>query len=323
MIRDSSLNILAATGLAFAALCATADISAAGTCKPPRPRPTIVLKNMGPCDFNPDTLSFAGEPARQAMCLMRAMDHSRNLNPLLASLPDALATRIGQSVGLPSREQLSAYLSQRNLEWDLAANLWRPVSHARDNDPQAPAARYFVLHDTSGPYYGGRPFPADIDTRASINNLSHFKCSDNWEKAHAVINRKGDILLGHDFEIPWRETKFERAKNFDGALKGLFLHVEMIQPRRRAPGRGRRNDAQAPAPGFTAAQYDSLALLYAIASVRAGNWLIPAFHAALDTGIRGGHDDPMSFEIEVFSDRFEQLLTRLQKRNEPQISLAP
>ena len=53
------------------------------------------------------------------------------------------------------------------------------------------------------------------------------------------------------------------------------------------PGRGRRNDAQAPTPGFTAAQYDGLALLYVIASVRAGAWLVPAFHAPIDADIRG------------------------------------
>ena len=74
------------------------------------------------------------------------------------------------------------------------------------------------------------------------------------------------MLLNHELEIPWRETKFEQAANFSGALKGLFLHVELIQPRRAASGHGRHNDAQSPNPAFTPAQYDRLALLYVIAT---------------------------------------------------------
>jgi hypothetical protein len=52
-----------------------------------------------------------------------------------------------------------------------------------------------------------------------------LRCSDGWGKAHVVINRSGDMLLNHELEIPWRETKFEQAANFSGALKGLFPHV--------------------------------------------------------------------------------------------------
>ena len=90
--------------------------------------------------------------------------------------------------------------------------------------------------------------------------------------------------------------------NFGTALKGLFLHVELIQPRRALErGYGRRNDFLAPDPGFSPAQYDSLALVYMVASVRAGFWLIPAFHAVLDEGIRNKHDDPQNFELEAFA----------------------
>ena len=53
----------------------------------------------------------------------------------------------------------------------------------------------------------------------------------------------------------------------------------MIQPRRTG---ARGGDSRSPDPAFSPAQYDRLALLYTIASVRAGRWLIPAFHAALD-----------------------------------------
>jgi len=267
---------------------------------------------MGACAFDPQTLNFSGEPVEQAKCLMRGMDHSRNLAPTLDSLPFALASRIGNETDLPSREALSAFLSKQDLEWDFAAYLWRPVSRANDNDPNAPMARYFVIHDTSGPNYGRRSFPADIDVRPQINNLNNFKCSDGWGKAHVVVNRSGDMLLSHELATPWRETKFEQAANFAGALKGLFLHVELIQPRRRAAGRGWRNDAQTPNPGFTNAQYDRLALLYVIASVRAERWLVPAFHAAIDAGIRNGHDDPLNFDVESFADSLDRLVDRLR-----------
>jgi hypothetical protein len=225
--RRSHAGFVAA-GLACAMLCGSAGIAFGEGCKPSRPKPAIILKDMGVCAFDPKTLSFRGEPVEQALCLMRAMDATRNLGPALDSLPSALANRVGRDSGLPSRETLSTFLSKQDLEWDFAAYLWQQVSHARDNDPNAPSARYFVIHDTSGPNYGRRPFPADINDKSKINNLENFKCADGWGKAHVVINRAGAMLLDHDFESPWRETKFERAVNFAGALKGLFLHVEMV-----------------------------------------------------------------------------------------------
>ncbi len=65
-----------------------------------------------------------------------------------------------------------------------------------------------------------------------------------------------------------------------------------------------------PNPPFTLPQYERLALLYAVASVRAGAWIIPTFHAALDGGIRGGHDDPLGFDLAAF----DRSLTRLVER---------
>jgi hypothetical protein len=119
------------------------------------------------------------------------------------------------------------------------------------------------------------------------------------------------MMLGHELSQPWRAMRFERATRFGTDLKGLFLHVELIQPRRSQPGRGRRNDALAPTPGFSDVQYDRLALVYTIASVRAGRWLIPAFHIAIDSGIRGGHDDPQNFEVAAFAASVERLANRL------------
>lgn len=310
----------AAMLLAFVGFVANEQAMAAPACKPKRPKPPIFLKNMGPCVFDPARQSFDGNPVQQASCLLRGMDASRNLVRTDADLPPTLASRLDSGGDLPSREALSGHLSRLGLEWELAAYLWRPLSRARDNDPDSPQARYFVIHDTSGPSYGRRAFPADINTRAKINDLRNFKCGDGWEKAHAVINRAGAVFVGHDFGIPWRETKFERARNFDGALKGLFLHVELVQPRRHARGLGRRNDAQTPNPAFTPTQYDTIALLYTVASVRRDGWMIPAFHAAIDAGIPGGHDDPLGFDVEAFAASLDRLLDQLRGHARPHVS---
>jgi len=302
---------LLVAGLSCAVLFGSGHAASSADCKPSHPLPTIVLTNMGECAFDPASLVFSGTPAEQAMCLMRGMDLSRNLAPPLHGLPGALENRIGRSSGLPTREALSMFLSKQDLEWSFAAYLWQPVSRANDNDAAYPAARYFVIHDTSGPNYGRRSFPDDIDTDPKLNNLDNFVCSDGWGRAHVVVNRSGGMLVSHDFAIPWRQTKFERAINFNGALKGLFLHVELIQPRRTASGHGWRNDAQTPDPAFTAAQYDRLALLYVVASVRADRWLIPVFHAALDADIPNGHDDPLNFDVQSFANSLDALIEKL------------
>ena len=243
------------------------------------------------------------------------------LGPPWQDLPHVFAGRVGYPVDFPDRETLSAFLSRHDLENDFAAHLWQPVSRARDGNPDAPAAKYFVIHDTSGPSFGHKPWPQDIDGDRKINGLARHRCEDGWESAHVFINRAGRMLLGHDFAKPWRATKFERATRFGTALKGLFLHVELTQPRRRDPRRGRRDDSVAPLPGFSTAQYEKLALLYLIASVRAETWLIPVFHAVIDRHIRNGHDDPQNFNLEAFARSLETLLRRLPRREEPMVSL--
>jgi hypothetical protein len=301
----------------IAALLVSAPVEAfANVCKPKRPLPTIVVTTMGPCHYDPDSFSFAGDPAEQAACLIRPVARWAKLGPTLASLPPVLADHVGRAADLPDRTALLALLGEQHLDSHLRDGLLDPISRARDNDPDAPAARYLVIHDTSGPKLGS--FPADLDENRKINNLARFHCSDSAEIAHVIVNRGGDLYVGHDMSVPWRSTKFERALNFGGELKGLFLHVEFIQPRR-----GGRHDIMAPNPGFTAIQYDRLALIYTLASVRAGQWLIPAFHAVIDNDIRGGHDDPQNFNLESFAQSLEMLLDRLSRTEEPSVLLIP
>ena len=313
-------NWLLAGALACPIAVVSPDAVLAG-CKPDHFKPPFFVDSMGVCAFDPETLSYAGTPVQQAMCLMRSMDVSRNLLPRLSSLPAPLAIRIGQTTGLPSRATLSNYLAQQDPEGALGDYLWLPVSRAHNNDLDSPMARYFVIHDTSGPNYGHRPFPDDIDESPRLNDLHNFYCPDGWGKAHVFISRTGELLVGHDYSVAWRATKFEKAAEFGGALQGLFLHNELIQP--RGSVLGHRNDARTPDPAFTTAQYDRLALVYIIASVRAERWLVPAFHAAIDAQIPNGHDDPLNFDIDSFARSLDGLMVTLGRPAAPQLQQAP
>jgi hypothetical protein len=308
-----SFRFFAVCSLAAASfMLAPQRADAAGICRFP-PQPPVILKNMGPCNFDPEQLRFAGEPDDQARCLLTPVMKFGKLGQPLERLPAVFAGHVGRTTDLPDRVALAAYLRAQDLERDFGAFLERPVARARDGEPDAPLARYFVIHDTSSPNFGARALPHDIDRDRAINNLSRYECANKIERAHVFINRTGRMLLGHELDTPWRATKFEMAVLFGTALKGLFLHVELVQPRQREPGRGANNDFRAPMPGFSPAQYERLALVYAIASVRAGAWLIPAFHAVIDEGIYDKHDDPQNFELERFAVSLQKVLADLRK----------
>ncbi len=170
------------------------------------------------------------------------------------------------------------------------------MSRADDNAAGASPARYFVIHDTSTPALGAVDrFPDDIDTSASVNDLDRYPRGDK-ALAHVFVDRRGIFRVDKDFGEPWRATK--RESHIIGLpAKGLFLHIEFVQPRRSDAG---GIEALAPNPGFTPAQYETLAILYVVASRRAGTWLIPAFHNRVDAGIPDAHDDPQRFEITRF-----------------------
>jgi hypothetical protein len=300
--------------IAIALVFTPAASHAAGKCvfKPVRP---ITLKNLGPCEFEIDRLGFRGEPVEQAKCLLSPVRQVGRLGPPLSELPAVLADKVGTSSGLPTHGLLRAWLGSRGLGETLGESLTHGVSHARDNDRQSRPATYFVIQDTSTPNYGSLPWPRNLDDDPKINSLERYRCSNDIERAHVFINRGGAIMLAHDFTVPWRATKFEMATNFGSDLKGLFLHIELIQPRRRDPRFGRGNDYIAPQPGFTQAQYEALAVVYVLASVRAGFWMIPAFHAVLDEGIRNKHDDPQNFELGAFAAGLERLLETLSAQS--------
>ena len=89
--------------------------------------------------------------------------------------------------------------------------------------------KYFVIHDVSHPNYLLNDFPADI-------NMDSWKFNDvqkewNMEKAHVFVGRTGRSISPVTFDNPWRATKFELNALDKNLSRGLFLHVELVQPR--------------------------------------------------------------------------------------------
>jgi len=245
-----------------------------------------------PCPFD------SSDVDQLARCLLRPVKIYGNPGTAPATLPVPLDDLIGKQVDVKA-ESLKRYLDAHIItEASIGGLLSTPLT----------TARYFVIHDTSYPYLKDDPFPADIDESTwAGNNLRR------WEQVkvtHVYVNRLGESATASNFEQTVGATKYER-RNL--GRKGLFLHVELIQPRRRDPGGGASNDALAPSPGFTAKQLDRLALLYLAASVRRGRWLLPAFHATVDAGIPDAHDDPQNFDLDAWLASLQSLLTELRQ----------
>jgi hypothetical protein len=253
---------------------------------------TVSTTAQTPCPFD------SSDVDQLARCLLRPVKIYGNLGPEPAALPAPLKKLIGKRVKLKA-ESLKRYLEANGItEESIGGPLATPLT----------TARYFVIHDTSSPYLKDDPFPANIneaDYRG--NNLIRWA---EVKVTHVYVNRLGESATASNFEQTVGATKYERR---NPARKGLFLHVELIQPRRRDPNGGSSNDAFAPEPGFTAKQFERLALLYVAASVRRGRWLLPAFHAAVDAGIPDAHDDPQNFDLDAWLASLQSLLGELRQ----------
>lgn len=308
------------------------------------------------CGFDNTNLKFRGATeVDQARCLLRRVPKGGDVSssPIPRALPEPLESLIGRPVASGAegvrqfRERLRRYLRAHGISDDseVGGSVFEPLARANNNDPRAPFARYLVIHDTSTPNLCEEAqFPADINKASwawgnwqikstKWNEVSRYR---DDKEAHLYITRNGDSTAaqGRTFGTPWRATKRERVVGVPS--KGLFLHVENVQPRRfeptgaEPPSDGRkpdrhyykwednewkcRNDRIAPAEGFSDPQLDRLALVYVAASARRGQWLIPAFHANVDAGIGGGHDDPQNFDLERWSMRLSVLLEALRSQ---------
>jgi len=264
----------------------------------------------GGCKFDRDTLTFAGSPVEQATCLLRKVKlrgakEDQPLPPVIRQLME--------SGGAPSAAQKEAAMAAFPQPYQAYARQYAdwPASKTEAGLP----ALYFVIHDTSTPFYGADKFPRRLDTDHRINAFTPYM-DGTFAKApvaHIFLSRYGQIWAGHDFSEAWRATKLE-SRVIGPAARGRFVHIETIQPRRLIEGFTDRGNTHGPTPGFSKKQYRQLAALYVYASARAGRWLIPGFHATVDDQIPQAHDDPQNFELKKFAKELEKLVSLQQKR---------
>lgn len=241
-----------------------------------------------------------GDTETLAKCLLRPVKKKGVLENNLSRLPSPLDDLLGKPLNI-SRESLRRFLRAWNIREE---DLGGPIAN-----PLPKTVRFFVIHDTSSPFLGNKNFPADIEESTwAENDLRPYR-----PVAHVFVNRVGESLTKVNFELSLKATKFERDNPRE---MGKFIHVELLQPRRRDPDGPPKNDFIAPEPGFSQLQMDRLALLYLVASVRRGAWLIPGFHSAVDAGISGAHDDPQNFDMKAWLKSLQELLAILEPMNQ-------
>ncbi|WP_296680229.1 N-acetylmuramoyl-L-alanine amidase [Novosphingobium sp.] len=262
-------------------------------------------EQTGECRFDPDTLSFAGTAAEQAACLLRKVEvlgkrKAQPLPPLFARLLDGEA--------LPSAAMMQTALAAFPQPYQDYARIYAaaPLSRTASGLP----ALYFVIHDTSTPFYADQPFPKRLDTDWQINSFAPYMDGTFAREpvAHIFLSRYGQIWAGHEFQEGWRATKLE-SRAIGPASRGRFIHIETVQPRRLIAGFTDTGHTHGPEPGFSAAQYRQLAALYVYTSARAGRWLIPAQHNTVDAGIPDAHDDPQNFDLGRFAEEIEAIIS--------------
>jgi hypothetical protein len=236
----------------------------------------------------PHSAFVGGSPADEAKSLLRPCLPHGQYGALLKSLPPFIAQNIGTAVKI-TQPQITKFLRDSGV---LQADLGGPLASA------LPGARYFAIHDTSTKpdnWINRRSFPDDINS----SGWTHNQRSNLNQKsdAHVFISRLGESNTAHDFSVPWSATKYTGGDHTrqPPQLKRKFCHVEMIQPRLGIPG-NLKSDWIAPTPGFPTVQLARLALVYIAASIRHGEWLIPAYHHNIDMGF-DAHDDPQNFDL--------------------------
>jgi hypothetical protein len=261
-------------------------------------------------------------PDLNAAPLDEARKLLRKVHPLGAlgeqvALDPTFETMVGNPVTM-TRDQMRTYLAAVNIqEADLGGSLDVSVSSTAEGTP----AKYFVIHDTSFPTYGNKGLPSEINSSSwQFNNFRQWR---NNKSTHAFVNRLGESITVTDFSHGVVATKYELRMLGESQARGLFIHIELIQPRHRDKRYWKGNDIASPTPGFTDGQYRRLALMYIAASVRKGSWMIPGFHSCVDHGIRNKHDDPQGFDLDKWMKALLQTVQDISKPASATTSATP
>ncbi len=263
-----------------------------------------LAEEIGECRFDRDLLTFAGTPLEQATCLLRKVDLGAVRKP--QPLPPVIV-RLMRQGGAPSVAQKEAAIAA--FPQPYRAYAIQHADAAVSQTEEGLLLLYFVIHDTSTPFYANDPFPKRLNADWKVNDFAPYM-DETFAKApvaHIFLNRVGQIWAGHEFAEPWRATKLE-SRVVGSRARGRFVHIETVQPRRFLPGATNRGQTYGPKPGFTREQYRMLAALYVYVSARAGRWLIPAQHNTVDSTIPDAHDDPQNFDLQAFGRELEKLV---------------
>lgn len=263
-------------------------------------------EEIGECRFSRETLTFAGDRTEQATCLLRKIELLAVRKP--QPLPKVIR-RLMENADGPTAAQKAAALAAFPEPYRTYAAEW--ANAALSCTDEGLPALYFVIHDTSTPFYANEPFPKRLNQDLKVNDFTPYMNGSIAREpvAHIFLNRVGQIWAGHEFQEAWRATKLE-SRVIGPRARGRMVHIETVQPRRFLPGAESRGQTYAPKPGFTRDQYRMLAALYVYTSARAGSWLIPAQHNTVDAGIPEAHDDPQNFQLKHFAKELEKLVAK-------------
>ncbi|MCC7252428.1 hypothetical protein [Hyphomicrobium sp.] len=257
----------------------------------------VVARQGGPCKFSRDNRAFEGTPAQQARCLLRELKVGGTVGRPMTQLPAPLDKLIGTPTTVRPAE-VAAYAERCRIPAAELGSAYKTEARAAD----APAARYFVLHDTALALFRGKtPTSFDMDTINSA--VWPYNARPKWsyfeDKISFMVNRAGSSTPF----VPLNDARPKDAMRLEVCfpeVKPLFIHVEHVMPR-STPAK-KPNDSYfpvTPTPAYTDAQMQRSALLYIVSSVWAGRWLIPAFHAHIDGALR--RDDPQGFNVAAWS----------------------
>jgi hypothetical protein len=267
-------------------------------------------------NFDYDHLKYNGTVKEECEMLLRKPLRGGHVEAKTPEIDSAFLALISGELTV-NKQKLRDYLDENRIDQgDIGGNIDRGLSTILNlANNKRETARYFIIHDVS---YSEQSlaFPNNIDSLSyRANQFSYWTKVQQTKKvtlAHVFVNRLGESKTYADLSEPCLTTKFEKQKfNKHFSLEGLFLGVELVQPRLR-PNIKTEYYSIAPAEGFTANQYKRLAIIYIAASVRKGSWLIPAFHVCIDELLSpDSHDDPQNIDLKKFTDAVLETLSKL------------
>lgn len=268
--------------------------------------------------FDFSELKYRGTVQDQARLLLRQPLPKGDVSCMPPKIDDAFLNLLTTDFKL-KENKLRRYLNANQINVsEVGGNINRKISTILNSKQQKVNARYFIIHDVSYEERGS-VFPNNIDsTSYKANQFDYWThLQEVVQKryiAHVFINRPGESKTYVDFKDRKGTTKFEQKEfNKKSGLAGLYLSVELIQPRLR-PNTNTTYFSIAPEEGFTRKQYERLALVYIVAGFRNKGWLIPAFHICIDEMLHpDSHDDPQNFDFSVFTDSVLKTISDIEK----------